>query len=186
MLVWAMLILFVIDNKKTVWHPQCGAWAIALLAEALLFVIGLGHGLPKSAFVHLRLTVQACRLLLLVALPLVLFSERLRATVVTDEETASLLGQTRTATDDAQSLKGDTQYGSIAKPPTEASPDDDQKEVEEERQKLEKGLRDSGNWFKYGFPPDSYTMVCTAVPSQLPTGLSNAYGSIPLVLANKK
>ncbi len=151
MLVWAMLVVFLIDSKNTVWHPQCGAWAIALLAEALLFAFGLGPGLPKSVFVHLRMTIQACRLLFLVALPLILFSERLRATVVTDEESASLLGQTEAATDDAQSLKRDTQYGSVARAPTEASLDDEQKEAEEERQKLEKGLRDSGNWFKYGF-----------------------------------
>ncbi len=155
------MVVSLIDTKNTVWHPHCGSWAIALLAETLLFAFGLGPGLPKGAFVHVRMTIQACRMLCLVALPLILFSDRLRATVVTDEESASLLGQTKAATDDAQSSKGNSRYGSIVKAPIDANLDYEakkQKKDEEERQRLEKGLQDSGNWFKYGcrsrFPPE--------------------------------
>lgn len=148
------MVVSLVDNENTVWHPYCGSWAIALLAETLLFALGLGPGLPKGAFVHVRMTIQACRMLLLVALPLMLFYGRLRATVVMDEESASLLGHAKAATDDAPSSKGSSRYGTIAKAPTEANLDYEtkkQQKEEENWQRLEKGLQNSGNWFKYGF-----------------------------------
>lgn len=147
-----MMVVPLIDAKNVVWHPHCGSWLIALLADGFLFAFALGPGSRGSAFVYVRMAVQACRMLVLTALPLTLFSVRLEATNVTDEESASLLGQTKTSTDDAQTSKGDSRYGSIAIIPTDANLDDEakkRKKDEEDRQKLEKGLQESGDWFKY-------------------------------------
>lgn len=87
-----------------------------------------------------------------------------------DEESAPLLGQTKTATDDAQTSKGSSQYGSVAKAPAEGDPDYEarkQKQDEDDRQRVEKGLQDSGNWFKYASISDPFTIKCTTVQNRL-------------------
>lgn len=143
-----------VGSKNTVWYPHYGAWAIALLAEVILFALDLGSGLPKISFTYARTTVRVLRLLLVVALPLSVLLDMLRSSTATDEESSSLLGHSTLITEEEHAPNGTSKYGSIATEPAEANLEYEtqkQKKDEEDRQKLEKVLGDSGNWVKYAF-----------------------------------
>jgi len=150
-LIWMILVASLANTESPVSYPQYGSWLIALLAEGLLLALGLGHGFFVSAFVIVRLTIQASRLLALVALPCLLFSKSSRRTAVTDEESAALLGQTRSSSSNEETLNGALHYGSTGAASSSTNLDYEikkRKKEEEVREKLKRRLQESGSWFQ--------------------------------------
>ena len=135
------------------WYPQYGSWLISLFAEGLLLALELGYGFSRSAFVYARMSAQTCRLLILIALPTLLFSKSVGRTPSIDEESAALLGQNASSSQEPDKSDGTSRYGAIAAPPpSEANLEyeaDRRKRDDEEKQKLDKRLQESGNWYRY-------------------------------------
>ena len=152
-MVWAILVASLSGTDNPVSYPHYGAWFIALLAEASLLALGVGQGYYSNGFTYARMTVQAFRLLILIALPILLLTKSTNDTPASDEESAALLGQVKTSINNVDSSNGVSRYGSIAASPTEADTDDeeakDRKKEEERQRKLDKRLQDSGSWLGY-------------------------------------
>ena len=87
--------------------------------------------------------------MLLLALPTILFLSSPEGDVATDEESAALLGKTKSASTNAKIADGS--YGSIAVLDAQVDEYESQKlkKKEEERQKFEKKLQENGSWFRY-------------------------------------
>lgn len=154
MLIWLFLNGSLVDVKSPVWYPHYGSWLLSFLTEGLLLALEVGRGLPTGAFVNARMIVRACRLLILVVLPALLFFKSSKGEVIIDEESAALLGQTRSSSTNADTVN--RSYGSIAAP--ESQPEleyesERRKKEEEERQRFEKKLQENGSWFRYCFIP---------------------------------
>ena len=98
------------------------------------------------------MTVQASRLLILIVLPILLFTKSANRGSTSDEESAALLGQVKASINNVDSSNRVSRYGSIAVSPTEADSDDeeaqDRKKEEEEQRRLDQRLQDSGNWIR--------------------------------------
>ncbi|KAL6718941.1 hypothetical protein ACLMJK_003176 [Lecanora helva] len=149
-MIWTILALSVWSAGKSVWYPYYGSWFIALIAEGLLLALGLGYGYYTNGFAYARMTVEACRLLLLVALPTTLFTNPAKGADTEDEESSALLRHKKAATNDTHASNGAPQYGSItASSPEEEVEDEAQRRKDEEQQKLDRRLQESGNWFRY-------------------------------------
>ena len=135
--------------ENPVWYPYYGSWMIAFVAEALLLAFGLAHGFTATPFAYVRMTVQIVRSIILVILPVLLFSKSSKGTPSKDEESAALLGQST----ETQLSNGVAHYGSIAANPSEVNLEYEakkRKKDQEEQRKLAEKLQESGNWFKYG------------------------------------
>ena len=138
------------QNKKPVWYPQFASWFIAFLVEVTLYAFGLSTNTSQDAFIVSLKTVQACRLCIFVALPVVVLSRRLDP-LVTDEEASPLLSQQSKPLNGTKPSEREASYGSILTLDADKDSDledDDWKEEEEGRQKHEKRLEESGNWLK--------------------------------------
>lgn len=142
-------------------YPYYGSWFIGLVAEAILFTSVLTYGISPSAFTYIRVTIQACRMLILVLLSTALFtnySKRI-APVAADEESASLLGHRKGESDDTQASSGKSCYGSITITANGEGADleyeaEQRRKDRERKERLEKRLQAEGNWFTYGLPPE--------------------------------
>ncbi|KAL9133811.1 MAG: hypothetical protein Q9175_005012, partial [Cornicularia normoerica] len=152
LLVWTILTIGLLNAKDSaVWYPYYGSWFVGLVAEAILFIFVLIHGIKPSAFAYVQVTVQACRMLILILLSTVLFtkySKRIRA----DEESASLLGHVKGESDDKQISSGNPGYGSITITPNGEGADleyeaEQRKKDQKRKELLEKRLQAEGNWF---------------------------------------
>ena len=135
------------------WYPYSGSWFIGLVGEATLFALFLSCGISPSAFVHVQVAVQACRMLILVLLSASLFTRSCKRSH-TDEESASLLRHGEIESDDKQDSTGKPGYGSITIMPDGEGADleyeaERRKKDEERKEKLEKRLQTEGNWFTY-------------------------------------
>lgn len=91
-------------------------------------------------------------MLVLVALPTLLFSKSSKPTSIMDEENTSLLAHDNASSNGAQQPNGGPRYGSIAALPSGGADleyeAERRKADEEQQQKFEKSLEASGNWFK--------------------------------------
>ena len=135
------------------WYPYSGSWFIGLVGEATLFALILSRGVPPSAFVHVQIAVQACRMLILVLLSTILFTGSCKRSH-TDEESASLLRHGEIESDDKQDSIGKPGYGSITITPDGEGADleyeaEQRKKDEKRKEMLEKRLQTEGNWFTY-------------------------------------
>ena len=136
------------------WYPYSGSWFIGLVGEAILFALILSHGVSPTAFVHVQVAVQACRMLILVLLSTALFTGSCKRSC-TDEESASLLSSGEIDSDDKQDSIGKPGYGSITITPDGEGADleyeaEQRKKEEKRKEMLEKRLQSEGNWFTYG------------------------------------
>ncbi|KAM0796010.1 hypothetical protein BDR22DRAFT_812779 [Usnea florida] len=153
-LVWTVLTLCLLGAKDlAVWYPYSGSWFIGLVGEAILFALILSHGVSPSAFVHVQVAVQACRMLILVLLSTSLFTGSCKRSC-TDEESASLLRSGEIDSDDKQDSIGKPGYGSITITPDGEGADleyeaEQRKKEEKRKEMLEKRLQSEGNWFTY-------------------------------------
>ena len=148
-----ILLIPLIDAESHVWYPQYGSWFIVLLAEVLLFLLRLGQEFPRSVFEYAQLTIQPCRALLLMSLPLSFFFRQIDGISKADEESSPLLGQDNTRSPNAAPSNGILQYGTIGFPAAGANVQNEtkmRKRKDEEQQKWEGKLEESGNWFRYG------------------------------------
>lgn len=129
------------------WYPFYGSSLIAVVSEALILLLKPTKESGYSIFIVLYLLVQACRLLLFIALPIVILSRRLERSISSDEEASPLLGQDKKST----RKRGSPVYGTLSAAPSksdEESEDEDSKRNDKDREKLEKHLQDSGSVFK--------------------------------------
>lgn len=145
------IVVSLVQNKHPIWYPFYGSWLIALSSEALIISFELAKGSDNSAFVICHILVQACRLLLLIALPTVFLSRRLERSTSSDEESSPLLGQDKKSANGTKSTGGSLVYGALSADSSKSgdeSEDEDTKDEDKDRKKLEKRLQDSGNVFK--------------------------------------
>ena len=153
-LVWMILIASDADASNNVSYPQYGSWLLALLAEGLLLAFAFGHGLSADAFGYSRVAIKVCRLLMLIALPTLLFSNPLRKSAAKDEESAALLGQDHEIVHPEMTQSNGTTpgYGSISTAPADAGLEfaaKQRQEDEKKKAKSEQKLQESGNLFRY-------------------------------------
>ena len=135
------------------WYPYSGSWFIGLVGEVILFALVLTRGISPSAFFHVQVVVQACRMLMLILLSMSLFTTSCKRSH-TDEESASLLRHGEIESDYKQDSIGKPGYGSITIMPDGEGADleyeaERRKKDEERKEKLEKRLQTEGNWFTY-------------------------------------
>ena len=136
-----------------VWYTFCGSWFIGLVAETILFIFALTYGIPPNVFGYTHVIIQVCRMLILVLLSTVLFyipSKSSRA----DEESASLLGQDKSGSNDAKASTGKSGYGSITVTADGEAADleyeaEERRKTQERMEAMEKRLQAEGNWFTY-------------------------------------
>lgn len=145
------------SKKPVVWYPYCGSWSIGLVAEAIFFTFVLTYGISPSAFGYTQVTLQACRMLMLVLLSTVLFTNSSKKTGA-DEESVSLLKHSKGESDDTNTSTGKSSYGSITITANGESADleyeaRERKKEQDRKQLLDKRLQANGNWFTYGSLP---------------------------------
>lgn len=140
-------------KNPAVSYPHYGSWFIGLATEAALFTFVLTYGISPSAFAYIQVTVQACRILILILLSTVLFTKSSKS-VRADEESASLLGHGKGESHDTQASSGKSAYGTITITSNGEAADleyeAEQRREDRERKELhEKRLQAKGNWFTY-------------------------------------
>lgn len=153
-LVWTTLTMSIVNAKNAAaCYPYYGSWFIGLVAEAILFTSVLTYGISPSAFTYIRVTIQACRMLILVLLSTALFTNYSKR-IAADEESASLLGHRKGESDDTQASSGKSCYGSITITANGEGADleyeaEQRRKDRERKERLEKRLQAEGNWFTY-------------------------------------
>lgn len=171
-LVWFVLTSTLLGSDKPVWYPLNGSWTIAAVSELLTFGLRLSHYWPSSSVEQAQISVQAVRILLLLSLPVLTFIwPRIRAAAThNDEEAAPLLAHSQETSGESQASAGTSKYGSTdtnsttvtvitSTGQTEEVVDEDTKKEREDRARLEKRLKETGNWWSYvrGFAVGSYS-----------------------------
>ena len=163
-------------KNPVVWYPYYGSWLIGLVAEAIFFTSVLTCGISPDAFTYVQVTVQACRMLVLVLLSTVLFAKPSKR-IGADEESASLLGHGKGESDDTQASNAKSKYGSITITPSGEAVDleyeaQQQKEDQERKDLHEKRIQAQGNWFTYDSPREISLQSCLAFQSYLAASAS--------------
>lgn len=144
-----MILVGGLESKMPVWYPHCGAWLIALVAEATLLILRLSYDSTTTAFSHAQTTIRASRILILALLSTIRFT-RFSSHTSTDPESSPLLDQSNTSPSIGQCSKASPTYGSISKSShnTDDEDEDDCSIKKNEKEKARNRLLANGNWFK--------------------------------------
>lgn len=148
--MWVILIGTLHESCR-VWYPFYSSWLVCLLAEAILFVLGLTQGDSSNGLCYLYMAVHACRILALVFLPTILCI-MISSWNVKDEESASLLGHDKTpntAKSAAQSTYGAIAAASDDLEDSTSGDEDFHKKNDKRKIELQERLRTKDNWFTY-------------------------------------
>jgi len=160
-LVWFVLAATLFGAEKPVWYPLNGSWIIAAVSEVLTLGLRLSQHRPYAGLEQAQISVQALRILLLLSLPLLTFVlPRIKAKAPhEDEEAAPLLGHSQETSEESQTSTGTSKYGSTGTDSTvtgitstgqtEEVVDEYAKKERENRERMEKRLKETGNWWTY-------------------------------------
>ena len=160
-LVWFVLTATLLGSPNQVWYPLNGSWIIAAVSELLTFALRLSQYWPSTGVEQAQISVQAGRILLLLSLPVLTFAlPRIRgAGPHSDEEAAPLLAHSQETSDGSQASAGTSTYGSTGTGSTTVTVvtstgqseevDAETKKEREKRERLEKRLKETGNWWNY-------------------------------------
>lgn len=147
-----MILVGGLESKMPVWYPHCGAWLIALIAEATLLILRHSYDSTTTVFSHAQTTIRASRILILALLLTIRFT-RFSSQTGTDPESSPLLDQSKVSPSTGQCSKASPTYGSISKSsPNTDDEDDDEDDRSIKKTEKEEKARDrllaNGNWFK--------------------------------------
>lgn len=160
-LVWFIFTATLFGAEKPVWYPLIGSWIIAAASEVLTLGLRLSHHWPYAGLEQAQISVQALRILLLLSLPVLsCVMSRIKAKAPhRDEEAAPLLGHSQETSEASQTSTGTFKYGSTgtnatvtvitSTGQTEEVVDEYAKKERENRERMEKRLKETGNWWTY-------------------------------------
>ena len=159
-LVWSILTATLLSSESIWWYPYGGSWLIAVVSEVVVFVLHMVYGPPCTGPEYAQVAIQVFRIVVFVGLPVVTFVLPRMELVVphTDEEAAPLLTQPQESSEDSEESGGS--YGSastdgIKKVDSTSDSETDKiaarekKEEEEKMVRMQKRLKEAGNWVAY-------------------------------------